>query len=98
MPKVTCMECQGTGLKMPLCDGPCPHCDGSGNVDKVYKKKPKRPELPDTPDGRLVDQLCEKDRLSDWETDFCVSVEKWVLAGKDLTDKQQKKIKEILSR
>ena len=95
--KITCEECKGTGLEMPLCDGPCPVCNGSGQVERVFAKannslKP----LPMNEDGVLVQQLLDKEYLSEWETDFCISVEKQVRQGRALTEKQRNKIREIV--
>ena len=80
---------------MPLCDGTCVACKGAGEIEKVFPKR-QGPHLPDTSDGDLVRQLCDKEDLSDWETNFCVSVERQVAAGGTLSPKQVSKIRQIL--
>jgi RecJ-like exonuclease len=93
--KITCPECKGTGLRMPLCDAECPECEGSGNKEKIFEKKEKV-KYPDTEDGELVGRLMDEEDLNDWEIKFCNSVGIQVMAGKSLTDKQRNKIREIL--
>ena len=94
--KVNCDKCNGTGLRMPLCDAGCNACGGSGQVEHVASSKPNEPTFPDTEDGRLVKALCDRESLSDWEIDFCNSVTEQVVdKERPLTERQRAKIREI---
>ena len=95
--RITCQERRGTGLRLPRCDAECTLCEGTGQLDKIFVKAGV-PVLPDTEDAAQVRLLLDKERLGDWETDFTISVEKRVIAGDILTDRQRRKIKEILER
>jgi hypothetical protein len=94
--QIACPDCKGTGLQLPLCDGPCSDCGGSGQIVKEFKDKDSNP-LPDTPDGKLVSQLCDLDELNDWETEFCIDMESWV-EHRSLTTAQRSKINQILEK
>jgi len=95
--KITCPDCIGTGLQLPLCDGPCVTCSGKAEIERAVAL-PTVPRLPDTLDGRLVVELLDREDLSDWEASFCVSVEQQVAAGSALSEKQRTKIKQILNK
>jgi hypothetical protein len=81
---------------MPLCDADCDECGGSGQVEKAPPPRESGPQFPATDDGRLAHELCELENLNDWEIGFCNSVADWVLAGRPLTEEQQKKVRQIL--
>lgn len=94
--KYPCPACQGTGLRMPLCDGPCenPDCK-NGQVDKVFEKK--FCDFADMEDDDLVSRLWEIENLNDWEYEFRDSVTDWIIEN-SLTDKQRKKVEQILEK
>jgi len=95
--KITCPDCKGTGLQMPLCDGTCTTCNGKAEIERVAPP-PTHPVMPDTTDGRLVQELLDREDLTDWESGFCVSVERQVADGRVLSEKQRNKIEQILNK
>jgi hypothetical protein len=66
-------------------------------MDKFFPKKAQLDPLPDSENGRLVAKLLDIEDLNDWETNFTVSVEKQVRAGRMLSLKQRNKIEQILA-
>jgi len=96
--KITCPSCKGTGLQLPLCDKTCELCHGAATIEKAMKPTKKLKPLPANDDGALVQQLLDRDSLSEWETNFTISIEQQVRAGRALTEKQVEKAEEILER
>jgi hypothetical protein len=90
-----CPICKGTGLVGPRMDSNCfnPACS-----DGQVKEVPRTPRFSDdSDDACLVHDLCECLDLTKWEIDFCNSVCDRMDEGKDLTEKQRDKIREILN-
>ena len=79
---------------MPLCDGDCSECDGSGQVEANWKKKNELAPLPQNDDGALIELLLETGDTSD----FTISVETHVRGGGSLSERQKEVINRILER
>ena len=96
MRTVNCPVCAGTGLRMPLCDAPCPTCK-DGQVELETRTEEPKDEFPRTADGGLVKKLNDLENLSNWEIGFCNKVTNQVVDLKlPLSPGQRVKLKEIL--
>lgn len=95
--RIQCSQCLGTGLRMPLCDGPCENPDCvEGQVEKVFEKT--FVDFVDMDDDDLVARLWETEDLNDWEYDFRDAMTDKVAVGKTLSDNMRNKIIQILSK
>lgn len=95
MPRKACESCKGTGLTFPLCDSDCKDCDGTGQVEFSYQET-RMPKPLD--ENELVRDICDIEDLSDWEASFAESIAEWVGDGRELTEKQASKAREIIAR
>jgi RecJ-like exonuclease len=91
-----CPNCDGLGLVGKTLGEDCPECKGSGMVTAELPQRHCQPKFPDTEDGRLVEQLCELESLSDWEIGFVESLATQVQEGRSLSGPQRDKGQQIL--